>query len=42
MLQGIHNLDESIESFARACFYYGLSEKIDVWFATKDTRNNFV
>ena len=37
ILQGIHNLDASIESFARACFYYGLSEKIDVWFATKDT-----
>jgi isocitrate dehydrogenase len=37
VLQGIHNLDASIESFARACFYYGLSEKIDVWFATKDT-----
>jgi isocitrate dehydrogenase len=37
ILQGMHNLDESIESFARACFFYGLSEKIDVWFATKDT-----
>ncbi len=37
VLQGIHNLDASIESFSRACFYYGLSEKIDVWFATKDT-----
>jgi isocitrate dehydrogenase len=37
ILQGMHNLDSSIESFARACFYYGLSEKIDVWFATKDT-----
>jgi len=37
ILQGIHNLDSSIESFARACLYYGLSEKIDVWFATKDT-----
>lgn len=37
ILQGIHNLDASIESFARACFFYGLSEKIDVWFATKDT-----
>ena len=37
VLQGIHNLDSSIESFARACFFYGLSEKIDVWFATKDT-----
>lgn len=37
VLQGIHNLDASIESFARACLFYGLSEKIDVWFATKDT-----
>ncbi|ULQ59433.1 NADP-dependent isocitrate dehydrogenase [Brucepastera parasyntrophica] len=37
ILQGIHNLDASIESFARACFFYGLSEKLDVWFATKDT-----
>ena len=37
VLQGMHNLDSSIESFARACFYFGLSEKIDVWFATKDT-----
>jgi isocitrate dehydrogenase len=37
VLQGIHNLDSSIESFAKACFFYGLSEKIDVWFATKDT-----
>lgn len=32
-----HNLDQSILSFARACFTYGLSEKIDVWFSTKDT-----
>ena len=37
IIQGIHNLDASIESFARACFFYGLSEKINVWFATKDT-----
>lgn len=37
VLQGMHNLDSSIESFAKACFYYGLSEKMDVWFATKDT-----
>lgn len=37
VLQGIHNLDASIESFARACFLYGLSENLDVWFATKDT-----
>jgi isocitrate dehydrogenase len=37
VIQGMHNLDASIESFARACFVYGLSEKLDVWFATKDT-----
>ncbi len=37
IIQGIHNLDESIESFARACFFYGLSENMDVWFSTKDT-----
>ncbi len=37
VIQGIHNLDESITSFAHACFIYGLSEKVDVWFATKDT-----
>jgi isocitrate dehydrogenase len=37
ILQGMHNLDASIESFARACLFYGLSEKIDVWFAAKDT-----
>ncbi len=37
VIQGIHNLDSSIESFARACFIYALSEKVDLWFATKDT-----
>lgn len=37
ILQGIHNTDKSIESFARCCFTYGLDEKVDVWFATKDT-----
>jgi isocitrate dehydrogenase len=35
--QGMHNLDESIRSFARACFLYALQEKLPVWFATKDT-----
>ena len=35
--QGIHNVDASIESFARACFEYALSQKEDLWFATKDT-----
>ena len=37
VLQGIHNLDASISSFARACFNYALSTNQDVWFATKDT-----
>ena len=32
-----HNLDQSILSFARTCFTYALSEKIDLWFSTKDT-----
>jgi isocitrate dehydrogenase len=32
-----HNLEQSILNFAKACFTYGLSEKIDVWFSTKDT-----
>jgi len=35
--QGVHNMDASIESFARACFEYALSQKEDLWFATKDT-----
>jgi len=37
VLQGMHNTDASIGSFARACFTYGLDVKQDVWFATKDT-----
>ena len=37
ILQGIHNTDKSIESFARACFNYALDTKQDLWFATKDT-----
>jgi len=32
-----HNLEQSILSFAQACFTYALTEKIDVWFSTKDT-----
>ncbi len=32
-----HNLEQSILSFARACFTYALAEKIDMWFSTKDT-----
>ncbi|EFU76109.1 NADP-dependent isocitrate dehydrogenase [Lachnoanaerobaculum saburreum] len=35
--QGVHNLDSSIESFARTCFEYALNQKEDLWFATKDT-----
>lgn len=37
VVQGVHNLDASIESFARSCFNYALDVKQDVWFATKDT-----
>jgi isocitrate dehydrogenase len=37
IVQGIHNLDESIRSFARACFIYALDEKLPLWFAAKDT-----
>ena len=37
IVQVNHNLEASILSFARACFTYALSEKIDVWFSTKDT-----
>jgi len=37
IVQGMHNLDDSIRSFARACFLYAISEKLPVWFATKDT-----
>lgn len=37
VLLGMHNLDESIESFAKACFNYALDVKQDLWFATKDT-----
>ncbi|UWP59527.1 NADP-dependent isocitrate dehydrogenase [Ruminococcus gauvreauii] len=35
--QGMHNLDNSIESFAKSCFNYALDIKQDLWFATKDT-----
>ena len=37
IIQGLHNRDDSIESFARACFNFALDMKQDVWFATKDT-----
>ena len=37
ILQGIHNTEESISSFARACFAYAVDTKQDLWFSTKDT-----
>ena len=37
VVQGIHNLDASIGSFARSCFEFALSAGQDLWFATKDT-----
>ena len=37
VIQGMHNTDESISSFARACFNYALDQKQDLWFSTKDT-----
>ena len=37
IIQGLHNIDGSIGSFARCCFNYALDTKQDIWFATKDT-----
>ena len=37
VIQGMHNTDESIASFARSCFEYAIDQQIDCWFATKDT-----
>ncbi len=37
IVQGIHNLDDSITSFAEACFAYALDQNVDLWFGTKDT-----
>ncbi|MCH5289679.1 MAG: NADP-dependent isocitrate dehydrogenase [Treponema sp.] len=37
IIQGIHNLDRSIEDFARCCFRYALDQRIPVWLGTKDT-----
>ena len=37
VVQGMHNLDASIASFARSCFQFALSAKQDLWFSTKDT-----
>ena len=37
IVQGMHNLEASIESFARSCFNFALDMKQDLWFSTKDT-----
>lgn len=37
IIQGLHNKDNSIASFARCCFNFALDTKQDIWFATKDT-----
>lgn len=37
IIQGVHNIDESIRSFARSCLSYALDTKQDIWFASKDT-----
>ena len=37
VIQGIHNLDSSIRSFAHSCFRFALSQKLALWFSTKDT-----
>ena len=40
IVQGMHNLNGSIDSFARSCFNYALETHQDLWFATKDTISN--
>ena len=37
IIQGVHNLDDSIKSFARACLNFALDQKENIWFAAKDT-----
>lgn len=37
IIQGVHNIDESIRSFARSCLSYAIDTKQDIWFASKDT-----
>jgi isocitrate dehydrogenase len=37
IIQGMHNINKSIESFAKSCFNYALDTKQDLWFGTKDT-----
>ncbi len=37
IIQGMHNLNDSIDSFARSCFKFAIDTKQDLWFSTKDT-----
>jgi isocitrate dehydrogenase len=37
IIQGIHNTDASIRSFAKSCMEYALDQKVDLWFGAKDT-----
>ena len=37
IIQGMQNLNDSIESFARSCFEFAVATKQDLWFASKDT-----
>ena len=37
VVMGMHNLDDSIRSFAKACFNFAIDQKINLWFSTKDT-----
>ena len=37
IIQGVHNIDKSIKSFARSCFNFALDSKMDLWFSSKDT-----
>ena len=37
IVRGVHNIESSIRSFARACINYALSERVDMWFSAKDT-----
>ncbi len=37
IIQGLHNIDKSIEGFAKSCFNFALDSKQNLWFATKDT-----
>ncbi len=37
IIQGVHNIDKSIKSFARSCFNFALDSNMDLWFSSKDT-----